>query len=252
MADEGSSTWPPMLWVGGTSGAGKSRLSWRLAHEHDLPLMSVDAYGQSTDAATAAGRVPMVIEEIRTRGVSDVTTVVEGPQLDPDLARALPAGHAAWLMASPERSRHVRRARGTEPSDAADEAPTEARAEADAALAQRLRRRARELGRPVVEVPLEADWDTVLAALSTALRPGLDRARRLEPGRPLSAARRAENDAAYRQLRRHEEVQGLVTPRRFPFGCECGRSRCAALWEGRPEEYAAAAAVGSVVTASHR
>jgi hypothetical protein len=77
-----------MLWVGGTSGAGKSRLSLRLAHEHDLPLTSGDTYGQSTDEATAAGRVPLVIEEIRTRGVGAVTTVVEGPQLDPAHSRA--------------------------------------------------------------------------------------------------------------------------------------------------------------------
>jgi hypothetical protein len=232
-----------MLWVGGTSGAGKSRLSWRLAHEHDLPLAPVDAYGQSADAATADGRVSLVIEEVRARGVGDVTTVVEGPQLDPDLASPLPDGHAAWLVATPERNRDVRRARGT---------LIEALVDADTEFAQRLRRRAEELGRPVVEVPLDADWDTVLAALSAALRPGLDRAHRLEPGRPLSAARRAENDVAYRQLLRHEEVHGLVTPRRFPFACECGRSRCAAVWEGRPEEYAAAAAAGRVVAPAHR
>jgi hypothetical protein len=70
MADEGSSTWPPMLWVGGNSGDEKSRLSWRRGHEHDLPLTSVDAYGQRTAKTTAAGRVPRVIEQIRTRGLA--------------------------------------------------------------------------------------------------------------------------------------------------------------------------------------
>lgn len=243
MADGASSTWPPMLWVGGTSGAGKSRLTWRLAHDHDLPLTSADAYGRSTDETTAVSLVSLVVEEVRARGVGDVTTVVEGPQLDPDLASPLPDGHAVWLAATPERSRHVRSARGAEPPDPADEDP---------AFAQRLQRRAEELGRPVVEVPLEADWDAVLHALAEALRRGLDCARRLEPGRPLTAARRAENDVAYRQLRHHEEVHGLVTPRRFPFACECGRSRCAAVWEGRPEEYATASAAGSVVAPAHR
>jgi hypothetical protein len=41
-----------------------------LGHEHDLPLTSVDAYGQRTAKTTAAGRVPRVIEQIRTRGLA--------------------------------------------------------------------------------------------------------------------------------------------------------------------------------------
>lgn len=154
MADGGSSAWPPMLWVGGTSGAGKSRLSWRLAHVHDLPLASVDTYGRSPDEATAAGGVSLVVEEIRSRAVGEVTTVVEGPQLDPDLASALPAGHAAWPVATPERRRHVRRARAPEPVSPAEETRYETRVQADTVLGQRLRRRAQQLGRPVVEVPL--------------------------------------------------------------------------------------------------
>jgi adenylylsulfate kinase-like enzyme len=36
--------WPPMLWVGGGQGAGKTTLSWHLSRANDLPLHRVDLW----------------------------------------------------------------------------------------------------------------------------------------------------------------------------------------------------------------
>ena len=56
---------------------------------------------------------------------------------------------------------------------------------------------------------------------------------------------------AGRLLARSPE-RGLATTWRFPFACECGRSRCTAVWLGRPEEYPTAAAAGRAVAPEHR
>jgi len=37
--------WPPMLWIGGAPGAGKSTLAWDLSRRRDLPLHPVDLWG---------------------------------------------------------------------------------------------------------------------------------------------------------------------------------------------------------------
>ena len=49
----GRGTWPPMLWIGGGQGAGKTILSWELSRASDLPLHRVDMW---TYEETLAGR----------------------------------------------------------------------------------------------------------------------------------------------------------------------------------------------------
>jgi hypothetical protein len=40
----GQGEWPPMLWVGGGQGAGKTILSWELSRANDLPLHRIDLW----------------------------------------------------------------------------------------------------------------------------------------------------------------------------------------------------------------
>lgn len=57
----------PVLWLGGAQGAGKSTLAWALAHEHDLPLHSVDLW---------AYRLGLVIGDVRARGLGEIPAMV--------------------------------------------------------------------------------------------------------------------------------------------------------------------------------
>lgn len=56
LAEDGA--WPPMLWIGGAQGAGKSTLAWALSRAHDLPLHPVDmwAYDHAYPFGCECGR----------------------------------------------------------------------------------------------------------------------------------------------------------------------------------------------------
>ncbi|MGH3398663.1 MAG: hypothetical protein ACRDPO_28650 [Streptosporangiaceae bacterium] len=116
MADD--DPWPPMLWIGGPPGAGKSTLAWRLSRTGDLPLHPVDLWsydhqarlpaGESLDVELARGpeaaadafeaasraRLDLVLADIAARGLGPVPALVEGPQLTRTRSRAS-AGPAA-------------------------------------------------------------------------------------------------------------------------------------------------------------
>ncbi|MGH3411080.1 MAG: hypothetical protein ACRDRJ_52570, partial [Streptosporangiaceae bacterium] len=53
MADD--DPWPPMLWIGGAPGAGKSTLAWHLSRTGDLPLHPVDLWSYDHQARLPAG-----------------------------------------------------------------------------------------------------------------------------------------------------------------------------------------------------
>jgi adenylate kinase family enzyme len=42
--------WPPVLWIGGAPGAGKSTLAWHLSRARDLPLHPVDLWSYDHQA----------------------------------------------------------------------------------------------------------------------------------------------------------------------------------------------------------
>ncbi len=127
--------WPPMLWIGGAQGAGKSTLAWNLSRTWDLPLHPVDLWaydhqarlppGQSLDEQQARGaeaaadafeavsraRLDLVLADIAARDLGPVPALVEGPQLTPELAARLPDGASVWLLPDPERTRQARQER---------------------------------------------------------------------------------------------------------------------------------------------
>jgi hypothetical protein len=235
---EGS--WPPMVWVGGTPGTGKTTLARRLAHEHDLPLHPVDVVAPEA-------RTRQVVDDVRERGAAPVVVVVEGPQLEPALATHLPPGHAVFLVATPQRLREVHAVRDRE-----DDAEAPRQVDDDLALDARTRSSARQAGAPLVEVGTAPDWSQVAGAVTAVVGPALRRGPRLDPGAPLRAVRRWENAATCRRLQRLQSARGLATTWRFPFACECGRSGCTEVWLGRPEEYDTAGLAGRAVAPEHR
>lgn len=275
MADK----WPPMLWIGGAQGAGKSTLAWDLSRTWDLPLHPVDLWaydhqarlppGPSLDEQLARGpeaaadafeavsraRLDLVLADIAARDLGPVPALVEGPQLTPELAARRPDGASVWLLPDPERTRQVRQERlarqdklaaGEPDSDPTQAGARRARIETllrrDAILGARVRHAAASTGRPVIEVPATPDWPAIKAHLEAALAPALRAAPRLHEGLALATQRRRENATAARQGLLWAQDAGLATPPSYPFACECGTSRCRATWRATPGQYAARAA----------
>jgi hypothetical protein len=260
--------WPPMLWIGGGQGAGKTILSWQLSRAHDLPLHPIDLWTYDHQARLPAGdprdqelgrgpelaadafgsvsrlRLDLVLGDIAARNPGQVPVIVEGPQLMPGFAGQLPAGWGVWLVPDPARQRLVREERlAHEEELAARPAAGRSRAQRllqrDAVIAARIRAAAALAGRPVIEVPPVPDWPAIAAAAESALAPALRSAPRLAPGRELSRQRRYENGAAERQGRLWLRAAGLTAMPSYPFGCECGTSGCRATWTATPDGYAA-------------
>jgi hypothetical protein len=269
--------WPPMLWVGGAQGAGKTTLCWRLSRLHDLPLHRVDLWtydhqarmpaGEPLDKQLARGpdaaadafestsrlRLDLVLDDILARDLGEVPALVEGPQLMPGFAEQIPPGWGVWLVPDPERTRQVRsERRAREEALAGRPAAGRSRAERlsqrDALLAGRIRAGATLAGRPVIEVPPAPDWPAVAAAVEGALGPALRSAPRLTPGTGLSLQRRYENKAADRQGRLWMRDAGLTVMPSYPFACECGRSGCSATWTATPDEYTARTATRLLIS----
>ena len=259
-----------MLWIGGGQGAGKTTLSWYLSRANDLPLHRVDLWtydhqarlpaGDSLDEQLARGptaaadafeshsrlRLGLVLDDVLARGLGTVPAVVEGPQLMPELAARLPTGAGVWLVPDPARTRAAREERlAREQAVAGRLVARRSRVsglvQRDALLAERIRANAARDGRPVIEVPPSPDWPSVAAGMESALASVLRSAPRLAPGTELSRQRRHENEAAERQGRLWMRDAGLTTPPAYPFGCECGRSGCRAIWMATPDDYAARA-----------
>jgi hypothetical protein len=267
-----------MLWIGGGQGAGKTRLSWQLSRATDLPVHRVDLWsyvhharlpaGESLGEQLARGaeaaadafesvsslRLEFVLDDVRARDLGQVPVIVEGPQLMPAFADQLPAGHGVWLVPDPERTRRVREERlaGEETlrdRPAAGRSRLSRLLERDALIAERIRGSAALAGRPVIEVPPVPDWPAIAAAVESVLAAALRSAPRLIPGRELTRQRRYENSAAERQGRLWMQDAGLTVMPSYPFGCECGRSGCRAVWPATPDDYAARTASGQPLIA---
>ena len=270
----GRGAWPAMIWIGGGQGAGKSTVARRLSREYDLPLHPIDLWaydhaermpaGQSLEDELAAGavraaeafragsrrRLRLVLGDVAARELGEVPAIVEGPQLTPEMAEQLPAGHGVWLVPQPERTRAVRKQRlAVVPAPAAGER-LHRLLERDALLAAWTRRTAQELGWPWIDVPAVADWGSIQTTIQRFLAGALREAPRLPPPR-LGEQRRLENAVAARQGRLWQEAVGLRDAPLYAFACECGRSRCQATWTATPEQYQRQAAAGPVRIPEH-
>lgn len=254
--------WPPMIWIGGAPGSGKSTLGRAIAHASDLPLHPIDrwtyvhaaalpgppiadvlARGPNAAADTFAehsrDRLGLVVDDIRSRGLGTVPALVEGPQLLPELADGLPPGHAVWLLPNPDQTRRARESRLKGIDDPAGRARLEALLERDAVLADRIRVEATTAGGIVIELGPDPDWPSVRSAVEQAIAPALDTAPRLMPGEPLARQRRYENEAAAQQIELWAAAEGISPDPIFEFACECGRGRCDRTWPSTATGYQA-------------
>lgn len=252
---ESGSVAPPMVWIGGAPGAGKSTIARALSRTLDLPLHPIDLWtydhvgrmpplrpldldladgpAAAADAFVriARARLALAVEDIRARALGDVPALVEGPQLLPSMAAGVPA--AIWLMPDPEQTRRARKLRLARVEDPAGRTRLDGLLARDAVLAERIRHEATQHGRPLVEVPADPDW----SAITAAVREAVGSVPPLAPGAALARQREVENRAACRQLRLWAADIDLPDVPAFDFACECGRSGCARTWTGTPDQY---------------
>ena len=85
-------------------------------------------------------RLQLLLEDVAARGLGSVATIVEGPQLSPDMADYVPKDAAVWLIASTERSSQVRRQRAAQDKDPASLALVAKLADRERVVIERLRR----------------------------------------------------------------------------------------------------------------
>ncbi|HZT94002.1 MAG TPA: hypothetical protein VE985_05960 [Gaiellaceae bacterium] len=239
------------IWIGGGTGAGKSTTARALAARHGLRRFAIDSFWYAYDARwaqprktpdeqwleTPPGVQAIEFEEISRRMMSyalddlavlpDVPTVVEGPQVLPDL---VPAGdQAVFLDPTPEWQREVLVPRPMPSSDPAR--ALEARLVKDRLYADRVATLARECGFPVLVMDGSRDLVSEVEALLELPEPPAD----------LAEVRRWENEAAAANIRAW--LASPEAPREhpgFPFGCECGRPGCGETVRLTIEEFDAA------------
>ena len=225
------------IWIGGGTGAGKSTTARALAVRHGLRRFAIDSFWYAHDARWAQPRkspdeqwleTPPEVQAVEFEETSrrmmryalddlaalpDVPTVVEGPQILPDL---VPAGdQAVFLDPTPAWQRTVLAPRPMPSSD--PERALAARLVKDRLYADRVARLAREHGFPVLE--MDGSRDLVAEAESLFEIP--------EGSPDLQAIRRWENEAAAANIR--EWLSSPEAPREhhgYPFACECGRRGC--------------------------
>jgi hypothetical protein len=225
------------IWIGGGTGAGKSTTARELAVRHGLRRLAIDSFWYAYDARwgqprkspdeqwleTPPGVQATEFEETSRRMMGyalddlavlpEAPTVVEGPQILPDLVP--PGDQAVFLDPTPEFQRAVLLPRPMPSSDPAR--ALEARLVKDRLYADRVAALAREHGFPVLEMDgsrdLAADVESVLEIP--------------EGAGDLGSIRRWENEAAAANIRAW--LASPEAPREhhgFPFACECGRPGC--------------------------
>jgi hypothetical protein len=143
----------------------------------------------------------------------DAPTVIEGPQILPDLVP--PGDQAVFLDPAPEWQRSVLSPRPMPSSDPAR--ALEARLVKDRLYADRVAALARERGFPVLVMDGSRDLAGELESLLEIPQDETD----------LTAVRRWENEAAAANIRAW--LGSPEAPRQhpgFPFACECGRRGC--------------------------
>jgi hypothetical protein len=222
------------VWIGGGTGGGKSTLARALATRHGLRRFALDSfwYAYVGDRprkdpdeqwlrttpemqADEFEEVSRVMHELALRDIagSPMPTVVEGPQVQPDL---IPRGDTAvFLDPTPAWQREVLSPRPMPTSDPAQALAN--RLVKDRIYGDRIAARARELGFAVL--------------VNNGSRPLVgDAEARLDiPHGPidLRAARRWENEMGAAHIRaRLSSPEAPSFEPSFPFSCECGEPGC--------------------------
>lgn len=192
----------PVYWLGGGSGAGKSTIARRLAARYGLRVYSTDdAMADHARRCTPeeapqlhrflamdmdqrwVNRTPrtmldtfhwflgegfrLIVEDLRE---TDTPTIVEGFRLLPDLVAPL-AGHAVWLLPTPEFRRAAFRRRGTTIADSTSDPgrALENLLQRDAMFTERLRKDTQRLGLPAIEVTPGITEDELENTVATTL-----------------------------------------------------------------------------------
>jgi hypothetical protein len=286
---EGMSTvrLPPVIWIGGGSGAGKTTISRAIAYRHDLAWYRIDARAYAhRDLLVARGRIspesatrshdqrwldpspeelatsfvegsaqlfPLILEDLRAMSTA-VAVIVEGPQLLPWLVEPHLTGpdNALWLLPTPEFRRRALAARHT-----ASEATSDAeRAQANllarnAILDARIRSEATDRRLRVVDVDGSRDVPAAIAHVTKLLEPVLADLPKARTGQQRSNFRQIENDAMMTNVTAWLADLGPHQPSgtlELPFACECERLGCTAELMLDPSAYEAARADGHPIT----
>jgi hypothetical protein len=236
------------IWIGGGTGGGKSTTARGLAVRHGLRRFAIDSFWYAYDARWGLPRKspdeqwletpPEVqadeFEETSRRMMAfalddlavlpEAPTVVEGPQILPDLVPA--CDQAVFLDPTPEWQQTVLSGRSMPSSDPAR--ALEARLVKDRLYADRVSALARKHGFPVVVMDGATD---LLAEVESLVEVP-------EAGAGLGWIRRWENEAAAANIR--SWLSSPEAPREhygYPFACECGRRGCDELVQMTIEEF---------------
>jgi pimeloyl-ACP methyl ester carboxylesterase len=242
------------IWIGGGTGGGKTTTARELAVRHGLRRFSIDSFWYAYDLRWAQPRkspdeqwldTPPEVQAAEFEETSrrmmrfalddleellEAPTVVEGPQILPDL---VPDGdQAVFLDPSPEWQRTVLVPRPMPSSD--PDRALDARLVKDRLYADRVSALARERGFPVLVMDGERDLVTDVESLLDVPEGAAD----------LRAVRRWENEAVAANIR-----SWLASPEApaedsgYPFACECGRRGCGDTVRLTIEEFDAASQV---------
>jgi hypothetical protein len=236
------------IWIGGGTGAGKTTTARALAVRHGLRRFPVDSFWYAYDARwgrprkspdeqwlqtppevqaaefeeTSRRMMRFALEDLAV--LPDVPTVVEGPQILPDLVP--PGDQAVFLDPTPEFQQSVLSPRpmpSTDPVRA-----LEARLVKDRLHAERVAALARECGFPVVVMDGSRDLVAVVESL-LEIPEGAD---------DLRQVRRWENEVVATNIR--SWLSSPEAPREqhgYPFACECGRRGCGETVQLTIEEF---------------
>jgi hypothetical protein len=240
------------VWVGGSTGSGKSTVTRLLAARLGLRVFPIDAFWYShvhrlgelddeptpdaqwlgmTPAEQAADfealtrrRWPLVAEDLAGLPAQP-PVIVEGPQVLPDL---IPAGdRVVFLIGTPEWQRSVLEKRPL-PVTADPARALENRIEKDRLFGERIGVLARSRGFPVIPVDGRRSPEEIAGQIRGQIGEGLPEKPGSEPVSGVPAARRWENRVVAENIRSwmvssHWTSSG---PQAWPFACECGRPAC--------------------------
>lgn len=236
------------IWIGGGTGGGKTTTARELAVRHGLRRFSIDSFWYAYDERSARPRkspdeqwleTPAEVqaaefEEVSRRmmrfalddlaALPDVPTVVEGPQILPDL---VPAGDQAVFLDPTPKWQHAVLVPRPMPSSDPDRALAN-RLVKDRLYADRVAALARKCGFPVLAMDGERDLIGEVESLLDVPEAAAD----------LRTARRWENEAVAANIR-----AWLASPEApqedhgYPYSCECGRRGCAETVQLTVEEF---------------